>query len=683
MSSIRPIDIPEVLYAILDAAAPRPEPVAHRMPQRKEILAYARLLGRYALVSRLWNACATPALWEMLPDQLPLFKLLPTDAWSMIDRETRWTLAEHGAEFASNQMFDMKRELIADDWVVLRRLARHVKAVRLDGGAFLSFCPTSNDFMPPRMVDTTLNSFRFFSPQRSGIYKSQAYSAPLQSWATYYANALGLPISASVSLPMTSFKIARLGDPAYVLTKPESALALRAWRSAIFRSLRSLHLTSVCPAFALALLRSWGSAPRDIEHLHMPITQFRTRDEMRELIEAVARHCSPTALVYLNIMAEKSPAINFNHPLDPLLVPIHFFRPLARHRRLEQVFLGEYLGALDLRDDDYSELAQWWPDLVHLRIPNTKGISCTSRTLLAFAKHCKRLESLSLQLDARSSCLPYSEIAEATREPCVLQRLEINGGSVEVAEDMMVEILSALFPDLKERVDVSTSMSWIAAPLGLALSRMPHLTRITLRTGLDEEGMLVTRLGQCRALTHLRLDVSRDEWSKGRRTSFTEPAFQNLRSLLFTKPQPIALVGALLQVWERARPIEELVVISEFAVPIALDHLRPLSRHRRLKMLHLGAGDGTANINDAGWHEIAQWLNALDVPPYNEARDVAEKSKDSVLSRLGVFVAEFLATIFPQLIEVRYLEKEGSRTSERERRKREKLWRMVESELED
>ncbi|KAL1716570.1 hypothetical protein EV715DRAFT_274905 [Schizophyllum commune] len=614
MSSIRPIDVPEVLYAILDAAAPRPEPVAHRMPQRKEILAYARLLGRYALVSRLWNECATPALWEMLPDQLPLFKLLPTDAWSMIDRETRWTLAEHGAEFASNQMFDIKRELIADDWVVLQRLARHVKAMRLDGGAFLSFCPTSNDFMPPRMVDTTLNSFRFFSPQRSGIYKSQAYSAPLQSWATYYANALGLPISASVFLPMTSFKIARLGDPAYVLTKPESALTLRAWRSAIFRSLRSLRLTSVCPAFALALLRSWGSAPRDIEHLHMPITQFRTRDEMRELIEAVARHCSPTALVYLNIMAEKSPAINFNHPLDPLLVPIDFFRPLARHRRLEQVFLGEYLGALDLSDDDYSELAQWWPDLVHLRIPNTKGISCTSRTLLAFAKHCKRLESLSLQLDARSPCLPYSEIVEATREPCVLQRLEINGGSVEVAEDMMVEILSALFPGLREveyqRVDVSTS--------------------IAMGPGL--EGTLVTRLGQCRALAHLRLDVSRDEWSKGRRTSFTEPAFQNLRSLRFTKPQPIALVGALLQVWERSRPIEELVVqvISEFAVPIAHDHLRPLSRHRRLKMLHLGASDGTANIDDAGWHEIAQWLNALDVPPYNEACDVAGKSKDSL-----------------------------------------------------
>ncbi|KAI5823330.1 hypothetical protein K523DRAFT_344519 [Schizophyllum commune Tattone D] len=623
MSLIQPIDIPEVLYAILDAAAPRPEPVAHRMPQRKDILAYARLLGRYALVSRLWNACAR----EILPDQLPLFKLLPTDAW----------------------------ELIAVDWVVLQRLARHVKAVRLDGGAFLSFCPTSDDFMPPRMVDTTLNSFRFFSPQRSGISKSQSYLAPLQSWAMYYANALGLPISASVFLSMTSFKIARLGDSAYVLTRPESALTLRAWRSAIFRSLRSLHLTSVCPAFALALLRSWGSAPRDIERLHMPITQFRTRDEMRELIEAVARHCSPTALVYLNIMAGKSPAINFNQPLDPLLVPIDFLRPLARHRRLEQVFLGEYLGAADLSDDDYSELAQWWPDLVHLRMPNTKGISCTSRTLLAFAKHCKRLESLSLQLDARSPCLPYSEIAEATREPCVLQRLEVNGGSVEVAEEMMAEILNALFP------------------------------------GLREEGTLVTRLGQCRALTHLRLDVSRDEWSKGRRTSFTEPAFQNLRSLRFTKPQPIALVGALLQVWERSRPIEELVVqtladlqvISEFAVPIALDHLRPLSRHRRLKMLHLGASDGTANINDADWHEIAQWLNALDVPPYNEACDVAGKSKDSVLSWLGVFVAEFLATIFPQLVEVRYLEKEGSRTSERERRKREKLWRMVESELEN
>ncbi|KAI5895999.1 uncharacterized protein SCHCODRAFT_02685112 [Schizophyllum commune H4-8] len=640
MSLIRPIDIPEVLYAIFDAAAPRPELVSHRRPRREEILSYARILGRYALVSRLWNECATPALWEMLPDQLPLFKLLPADAWSMIDRETRWTLLENGIEFASNQIFDIKRELKADDWVVLQRLAPHVKALCFAGGAFISFCLTSNDFMPPRLIETTTNSFHFSAPQRSGTSESQFYLTPLQSWATYYANALGLPISTWMLCFMTSSKIKRLGDSTHVLTKPESALTLRAWHTAIFRSLRSLQLASVCPAFALALLRSLGGAPRAIERLHMPITHFRTRDEMRELIEAVAQHCAPTALVYLNIMAGHLPAINLSQPLDPLLVSIDFFRPLARHRRLEQVFLGESVGGVDLSDDDYSELAQWWPDLVHLRIPNARGNSCTSRTLLAFAKHCKRLESLNLNLDARSPCLPYSEIAEATREPHVLQRLEINGGSVEVAEDMMAELLSALFPGLKEvehqgsnddpdqRVDVSTSIA---------------MGPVRLRCGLNEEGALATRLS--RALIHLKLDVSWDEWSKGRRTSFTEVAFGNLRSVRLTKPQPVALVRALLQVWEGPRIIEELAVqvVSEFGVPVAFNHLRPLSRHHRLKVLHLGDNDGAVNINEAGWHQIAQrWpemedlLNALDVPPYDEACGVAEKSKDSVLWRLGI-----------------------------------------------
>ena len=74
----------------------------------------------------------------------------------------------------------------------------------------------------------------------------------------------------------------------------------------------------------------------------------------------------------------------------------------------------------------------------------------------------------------------------------------------------------------------------------------------------------------------------------------------------FRNPATLQTLMEIIAAQCSSETLADLQVISEFAVPIALDHLRPLSRHRRLKMLHLGASDGTANIEDVGWHEIAQ-----------------------------------------------------------------------------
>uniref|UniRef100_D8QEJ3 Expressed protein n=2 Tax=Schizophyllum commune (strain H4-8 / FGSC 9210) TaxID=578458 RepID=D8QEJ3_SCHCM len=139
----------------------------------------------------------------------------------------------------------------------------------------------------------------------------------------------------------------------------------------------------------------------------------------------------------------------FNDPPTPLLVPLDFLRPLSQHRLLEEISIGETEGAVGLTDDAYSELAQWWPNLVRLRVPNATGTSCTLRTLLAFATHCKQLRTLTLKLDVRSAYLPNEEVAVAKTPAPALERLEINDGRIVVADEV-ADCLTALFPALTE-----------------------------------------------------------------------------------------------------------------------------------------------------------------------------------------------------------------------------------------
>ncbi|KAL1731777.1 hypothetical protein EV714DRAFT_208169 [Schizophyllum commune] len=172
---------------------------------------------------------------------------------------------------------------------------------------------------------------------------------------------------------------------------------------------------------------------------------------MKTLIAAVAQHCSPTALTHLDILAAAPPPSVLNGPLTPLLVPVDFFRPLSQHRLLEEISVGEADGAVGLTDDDYSELAQWWPNLVRLCVPNIIGTSCTPKTLLAFARHCKQLRTFRLKLDFRSAYLPNGEVAVAQIPAPALERLEINDGRIAVSDEV-ADCLAALFPALTKVV---------------------------------------------------------------------------------------------------------------------------------------------------------------------------------------------------------------------------------------
>ncbi|KAL1752823.1 hypothetical protein FB107DRAFT_183374, partial [Schizophyllum commune] len=519
----RPIEIPELLCAILDTAGARPNYVVHCIPTSMDIRTSARLLSRYALVSKFWNECATPLLWEMLPDQLPLLKLLPTDAWTTIDVSRQSSFLEQGnatqlvssatsiGEFWVESIYQhIARELSGKDWEPVEKLGRHVKVLRFDSQlctpstlAMISATlpnplplpnlerlhvtthgPSDNDFLPllcspklwdlqiwvqcdgipvlghisrqcPRLTHLLLTLAEHDFDRDLAGAKVLGYNIVSMPTITHLSLLVGLDIAGLLVVVLghcQQLTHLRLCDPSHVLMKPESALALHALESTLIWSLRSLHLPRVCPDFAMALLRSLGNEPLEMEVLKMPITCFRTRDEMKQLIEAVAQHCSPATLVHLNIIAGQPPIPVVNQLPNPAMVPIEFFRPLSHYRLLESASLGESGGAIGLTDDDYAELAQWWPNMVHLRIPNVTGTASTLKTLLAFARHCKRLETVNLKLDAYSLSLSIEEIAAAIRGGVpALKRLEINDGRIGTTDDV-ADCLSTLFPALMEVV---------------------------------------------------------------------------------------------------------------------------------------------------------------------------------------------------------------------------------------
>ena len=126
-------------------------------------------------------------------------------------------------------------------------------------------------------------------------------------------------------------------------------------------------------------------------------------------------------------------------------MPIDAIRPLSWHRALRVVRVGASHGALDFVDSDYEELAQWWPHLTELYIPNVMGRSCTLRSLVAFATHCPQLRKLTLKLDA-TEIPPFSEAASDV--VCALVLLEVTDGRMSDPGDLAA-FLIRIFPKLQ------------------------------------------------------------------------------------------------------------------------------------------------------------------------------------------------------------------------------------------
>ncbi|KAL1698761.1 hypothetical protein EV121DRAFT_296842 [Schizophyllum commune] len=514
----RPIDIPEVLEHIIFIAAPRPI-ITQAGPNPIATEIRARELSRFTLVSRFWNSVTTPILWEFLPHQLPLLKLLPSDAWTISSPEyepspapsvpsgVRSIVAEmmefHRSQSFVPKSFRLTRTLKRSDWEAVRRLSKHVKVLwySLHGCAAealpaMAACPPEFVLLPRLerlLLATDPRSDLSFIPllMSPTIWELQllgesADTLDLREIATRCPNVTHLRLSSrsgpqsstaeeAISLVMRlvcftklthlalstavddagsllreldkvrSLTHLRLFDTASGLFRAESAQALMEMYHdvpdhSMFRHLCSIRSdTEVCPAAAEALVKSWGG-PRPIERFAMPLGRYDRMRDMSAFIALIASHCSPSTLTHLDVISR-----SFANYYHPPVMPMDDIRPLSSHRALRIVRVGASHGALDFVDSDYEELAQWWPHLTELYIPNVMGRSCTLRSLVAFATHCPQLQKLTLKLDA-TEIPPFSEAA--SDNVCALELLEVTDGRMSDPEDLAA-FLIRIFPKLQ------------------------------------------------------------------------------------------------------------------------------------------------------------------------------------------------------------------------------------------
>ncbi|TRM58393.1 hypothetical protein BD626DRAFT_634075 [Schizophyllum amplum] len=371
---ICPLDIPEILSIIFDYLAPLS---VHKLLMINfDLSAFniqLKILYNLALVSRFWNALATPLLWHALPDAHDLWRLLPIDAWQVVQPATR------------TKSLVFTRPLCDADWEHAIQVSRYVKC----------YGYVSDNVHPDMKQDAILASPPPF-PLLPSLISLDFTSLGIRS------DMAMLDIILSPSMRMLGL---REGN-ANLLDNMDRILQR-------CPSLEELVLKSVSPfsvprVFAwrrgLASLRSLTCATLDLRLLDRGAIYFVKElaliDTLTTLSLSGCSHCAPKALSTLNISLLPRVRVDWCMHLDHL-------RPLSAHRALTNVRISA-LKVSSLGDDEFETLASWWPKLERLYLSNVLGAVCSSRTLVALREHCPRLVELSISLDMSGFVPPTS-----------------------------------------------------------------------------------------------------------------------------------------------------------------------------------------------------------------------------------------------------------------------------------
>ncbi|KAJ6533498.1 hypothetical protein B0H19DRAFT_1080912 [Mycena capillaripes] len=144
---------------------------------------------------------------------------------------------------------------------------------------------------------------------------------------------------------------------------------------------------------SIAFLRTWNN-PRITSFEACFLSAALQNSGM--LYEALAAHCVHEHLDELVV------DIYSRDGTDIIPHPGHFFRPLFSFTQLRSVDL-KVPGGYDLDDEMISDMARSWGNIEELRLKSPavhQPAACTLLSLEAFARHCPRLQLLSMTLDA-------------------------------------------------------------------------------------------------------------------------------------------------------------------------------------------------------------------------------------------------------------------------------------------
>ncbi|KAJ7601846.1 hypothetical protein DFH06DRAFT_1116206 [Mycena polygramma] len=146
-------------------------------------------------------------------------------------------------------------------------------------------------------------------------------------------------------------------------------------------------------------IRTWSSPPLrsfEVEWGYSP-----TAEATEEFCLALKEHCSHDSLNTLDVKV--------NSAADPLnAIPGSMFRPLFCFSNLASVSIAAPVG-YHLDDAMISELSAAWPRVEELRFKHGQH-STTLLALHALAKHCPKLHTLEMSLDALSVPIPPPDL---------------------------------------------------------------------------------------------------------------------------------------------------------------------------------------------------------------------------------------------------------------------------------
>ncbi|KAI4517991.1 hypothetical protein K525DRAFT_209643 [Schizophyllum commune Loenen D] len=429
-----------------------------------------------ALTCSYWHEIAMEVLWRELPSLVPLFMLMPEDAWC----------APRGERTPLEPIrFGLRRTVTSHDWHRVHRYARHVRSLRIqpqtyrksiakalrasesDGPLFpglrhLSFASQwdwdkcdhlailrmllspslahlaidiPNSYLEKLSclapICSALTTFSFTDQGYADARPSPAdLSACVRAWPAL--TSISLNGSAGMSQLMPALALcdsAGVPDAVFAPCSPSGA-----YPRASFAALRDLTIGGQSAAYVVGLMKSWGVRP--IERLSVFGLELPA-EAARALIADIPTHCEPTALSKLMISAT-SPGWRLR---------AEDVAPLAKCTGLTSLVLNVSDGA-DIADVEYETLARSWPLLQRVEFPGSydRAVAprCTMAALGAFAGACTHLESIVLSFDANMDAVPSPSLSNTT----VTHLNVVDSPIDESYAPRVAERLATLFPSL-------------------------------------------------------------------------------------------------------------------------------------------------------------------------------------------------------------------------------------------
>ncbi|KAJ7468716.1 hypothetical protein FB451DRAFT_1257118 [Mycena latifolia] len=223
-----------------------------------------------------------------------------------------------------------------------------------------------------------------------------------------------------------------------------------------FPSLRFISISTPIIDFGTNFLIQFSEAPLQRVDLLLENEELPRAIQLRKFLELLRDNCAHSSLTSINVRIgpNRSDPINIFGDPAPYKISVAVLRPLLGFTHLQRVTVLSPAG-FSMHDNDIAELSRAWPHIEYLDLSMGMASSrtpsnVTIRALTHFARHCPRLNDLTLSLNPTG--LVESDADLAPHEPrarqTALESLCVLFSPID-SPALIARFLSAMFPSLR------------------------------------------------------------------------------------------------------------------------------------------------------------------------------------------------------------------------------------------